>query len=358
MESVLAEKVKEMRYEELVRFLERGGIYALIAAEEGLRRFELGEEQIGEKFFILVLESKITKSSQAKEIKKVSAKILEERFFSEKSVIAILNCEELERGKRKKVAKRYLNLGGKDKEVLKQILSSNFITQEIKNLAGEKLLSQRLKNDELLLIAQETTDQTQMKALRKFLRKSKDLEDRIILIEHTPAVAEIVWEETLSMIRKKEPRERAEILFDILKYTDSENVKKKAANEIWMVREVLKYEELEYLNENADSITIENPEKVRKWIDENILKIPKFEERGYEKIKKVAERALYPEIQKRAIERAIQEAQREIIEIESSKHQSSWEIERVNFLKKEIENLRKKLEEMEESIDQGIPLLA
>jgi hypothetical protein len=340
------EKVKKMNVEELMRFLERGGVYALLAAEEGLRRFEKGDYKIGKNFLISVLRAKIKgkMEKKGKELKKMATQILIEKFFDEKSVEEIVDCEDLEKKEKEKVAKKYIGLGGEDKNALMAILESN-ISSEIKNLAGEKLLTQKLENDELFSIVKETTGEVQLKALKIFLRKSKNLDDRIELIEiENTKVAEIAWEKTLPMIMKKNPRERAEILFDILKYADSEKVKREAANGVWIIREILNEKELEQLYENADLITIEDPEVVKRWVDENILKMPEFEERGFEKIKEIIGRTKYIEIRERAIDRAIEEAEKEIAQKKFSNE--PWNQERVEFLTKEIRRLRKEKESL------------
>jgi len=357
MESILKERVKEMRFEGLIRFLERGGVYAVFAAEEGLRRYKIGDGKIGEEFFISVLRSRVEHGKakeEAKRIKEIVAKTLEEKFFNDKSVDAIIDCEEIEIAKREEVAKKYLNLGGKESDILKGILDKSKLSQKIKNLAGEKLLTQKLKNDELLLIVQETTSETQMKALRIFLKKCKNLEDRIDLIENTPQVAEIVWEETLLMIRKKKPKERAEILYEIADYTDSENVKRDAIAEMWIIKEALDYDKLEYLRQNADLIKIENPEKVKKWIDENILKM-RFGVEGYEKMEKIALRTKYSEIRERALKRAIKEAEKELKEKESSPY--FRDEERIKFLMERLAQLKGEIK-TKEYISEEMPALA
>ena len=305
MERGFEEKVRKMNVGELMRFLERGGLYAILSAKEGLRRFEKGDPKIEKDFLRLILRAKI-EGKEGRKIKKIAAKILKEKFFDKESIEEIINCEELEKKEREKVAKKYILLGGKDKGLLMTIIKSN-LSPEIKNLAGEKLLTQKLKNDELFFIVQETTGEIQLKALKIFLRKSKNLDDRIELIEiEKPIeVAEITWQDTLPMIAKENPRKRAEIFFDILKYADSEKIKRNAANEMWNIREILNEEELDQLYENADLITIEDPKVVRKWIDERYLK-KAIQRKDFEKLKKVIERTEYQEIKERAIDRAIE----------------------------------------------------
>jgi hypothetical protein len=344
MERDFEEKVKKMNVEELMRFLERGGVYALLGANEGLRRFEEGDPKIEKNFLISVLKTKIKgkMEEKGKELKKIATQILIEKFFDEKSVEEIIDCEDLEKEEREEVAKKYIGLGGKDKNVLMAIIKSN-LSPEIKNLAGEKLLTRKLKNKELFFVVQETTVEIQLKALKIFLRKSKNLDDRIELIEieKAPRVVEITWEKTLPMIMKKNPRKRAEIFFDILKYADSEKIKKNAANEMWIIREILNEEELDQLYENADLITIDDPAMVKKWIDENSLEMP-FKEESFEKLKKIIERTKYREIRERAIEKAIEEGEKEIAKKKYS--ENSWDQKRVEFLKEEVAKLKKEKE--------------
>jgi len=355
MESFLEEKVRKMRVEELERFLERSGIYALLAAKEGLRRYEIGNGKIDERFFISILEAKIEHGKakeEAKIIKKTVVEILKEKFFNEKSVSAIIDCQEIEMPEKESAVKKYLNLGGKDRYVLKRIIQS-IGSVKLKDLVAIELIKQEPKEDELLIIIEELRGKIQMEALKMLFKKGVNFDDKVYLIETVPSVAEIVWKKTLPTTRKKKPKERAEILYEIAGYTDSKNVKRDAIAEMWIIREALDYNKLEYLRENADLIKIENSEKVRNWIDENILKVPRFEEEGFEKIMRVKERALDPKIKEGALERAIEEAEKEIREKEFS--DSHWYAERVKFLKEKLKELRKELKDVKECVAEELP---
>ena len=181
MERCFEEKVKEMSVKELERFLERGRIYALSAAKEGLERFKRGDGKIGQRFFILILRAKNGEIKGLKEIKKRAAQILKERFFDEKSILEIIECDDLETKEREGAAKKYLQLGGEDKYLLKRIAESN-LSKETKNLAVEKIIQLGPTKDELISILTETTDLTSEKTLELLLKEKLEKEDYCYLI--------------------------------------------------------------------------------------------------------------------------------------------------------------------------------
>jgi hypothetical protein len=67
-----------------------------------------------------------------------------------------------------------------------------------------------------------------------------------------------------------------------------------------------------------------------------------FKEESFEKLKKIIERTKYREIRERAIEKAIEEGEKEIAKKKYS--ENSWDQKRVEFLEKEIAKLKKEKE--------------
>ena len=258
MEKGFEEKVKKMNVKELARFLERGGVYAFLAASEGLERFEKGDPEIGKNFLISVLQAKIerTLENEGREIKKIAAEILKEKFFDEKSALAIIECEELKKEEREEVAKKYILLGGKDRYLLKRIAESN-LSQETKNLAAEKIIQFEPTKDELISIFLETTNLTQERILELLLEEELEKEDYCYLIMNCqPDIAEKFFEK---MKRAKEIKNLGEEDLEDLRLSENQKISS------WATKKLIKK-----LEEKKKKLK-EKMKSVKDWFEKEII---------------------------------------------------------------------------------------
>lgn len=166
----LREKMREMNTKELKSFLERGGKDSIWAMEEILERIKEGKE-IEKDILISSLKAKTLDSvkERGKKLKEEIANILVEKYFDEKTIEEILDCEQVTKKLKEIVAKKYLKFGGENKNILSQIVKTIEST-EIINSVAQKLVRIDLSLDELEEIYYNTEGKLKREIFERILR--------------------------------------------------------------------------------------------------------------------------------------------------------------------------------------------
>ena len=369
LERVITGRMPTMKDEDLLRIIRRSGKLGLEASKEMLKRLtkkNLNPEQ--ERTYLLeILES--LKPSWPKDEKEVSELknqvadiIIEKGLLTERAFIVILR-EIDSQSKLTKAVRRYHS---QTKTIPNHILLD--IVRKVnseKEWAAETVLSQNPTTDDLLVLEEELEGLLQREVFEKHRKKGISIEDGEYIIEMIPPLAEVAWQEIYPKKARGKPQSQAEHYYEFSKYTDSPEVKRDISNKMWIIREDLTREQLNHLEQNAGLVTIEDPEKVRNWINQHFLKAPI----SFDEALEVKERTKSNIIRKEAIKEAIKKGKKEIRKIEKELREEekqerywpgpTWKKDRLEFLRNKVLELERELEnlerekEIEESVLKG-----
>jgi len=373
LERVITEKMPTMEVEDLMRLIRRGGKLGLGASKEILERlakakFEATPEQMRTSL-MEILENAKPSWPNAEEVKEVNQLknqvadlLIEKGLLNERAFIVILR----EIDSQPKLAKAVRRYHSQTKDIPNHILLDIVRkVQSEKEWAAEIILSQSPTTDDLLVLEEELEGPLQREAWERHRRKGISIEDAEYIIEAVPPLAELTWQEIYPKIAKKTAERQAEHYYEISRYTDSLKVKKDISNKMWIIREDLTRDQLAHLEQNADLVTIENPEIVRNWINQYFLRAPI----SFDEALKVKERTKSNIIREEAIREAIKKGRKEIRQIEKEFKRDeekehywpgpTWKKERLEFLRNKVLELERELaglkekRETEKSIAKG-----
>lgn len=266
------ERLKNSTEEELLGYMQRGGKIAIEAAKEIFRR----EGPTSKKALISILQYlKPKRVDQEKEVanlkKKSLKKLISDFLLKEDDLLIILDEGESPALIDKAIDKYFLENEKRSNFLLGAIIRNRKVSTEKKEEAGKRLLEQAKDTDDLLLIEEELEGELQFKAWKRHRQKGMNKEDSVWITGFVPMLAEMNWEKEKEEGRIK--KLSIEDIYEISKYTDSPKVKKEALNLMWLKRKELTKGQLEYIEKNAELITIEDPDQVREWIKERFLKV-------------------------------------------------------------------------------------
>ena len=357
LEREITGKMPTMKDEDLLRIIRRSGKLGLEASKEFLKRLTkktFSPEQ--ERTYLLeILES--LKPSWPKDEKEVSELknqvadiIIEKGLLTERALIIILREIDSQSKLTKAVRRYHSQAKAIPNYVLLDIVRK--VNSE-KQWAAETVLSQNPTTDDLLVLEEELGGLLQREVFEKHRKKGISIEDGEYIIEMIPPLAEVAWQEIYPKIARGKPQSQAEHYYEFSKYTDSPEVKRDISNKMWIIREDLTREQLNHLEQNAGLVTIEDPEKVRNWINQHFLRSPI----SFDEALEVKERTKSNIIRKEAIKEAIKKGKKEIrkIERELKKEEKqerywpgpTWKKNRLEFLRNKVLELERELENLE-----------
>lgn len=269
------EKMKEMSNDELIYDIGRGHARSLKAAKEILSRKEFGTKGENLRKILNIRSIPPDKAEEETKIKNEAAIIIEQGFLDRRNLLTILRQIKFQKIL-KRAIRKYL---AENKNVPNYILEE--MIRSIKSLSSKEVLATKVLDqnpgpDDLLVIVEELEDlerfpegsPLQRKALKKLLEMGISREDFVWLTGSVKSVTEITWKDV-----KKDLIETlfTEDIYEISRYTDSPKVKEETLNKMWLKKEGLTTEQLEYVKGNAELITIEDPGKIKEWINNRLL---------------------------------------------------------------------------------------
>jgi hypothetical protein len=328
---------KERLKKELSAIIKRSGINSIYAAREVLSREELQTRDVLYWIIQRVKVGGIIKEKEAEEIREEAARIAKERGYIDEKFLFVIIDNITSKKLLKEIAKEYLAKKTKvSNELLKQIILH---IPGLKNRAGQRLLKQTKNTDDLLIIEEELTGKLQREALKLHWKLGMELEDFVWLMGFvlTSTIAEENWAkgEKEGVVEKLSLAE----LYEISYYTESKKIKEMSLNWMWIKRENLQEEKhIEYLRDNANLVTIENPDTVREWANEKLLSIDTL---SLEMILNVREKTRLLPLKLEANKSALTKIQKEIKDLlKPGRTLHSWDRERLKFLKKKNKEIK------------------
>lgn len=344
------ERIKHSTEEELLGYIRKGRTDGIEAAKEISRR----EEPISKETLISILLNLKPKGvDQEKEIAKLKEKSLEKLIadfrLKEDDLLVILEEGESPVLIDKALDKYSLENEKRSNLLLRTIIRNVKVSKEKKERAGRLLFKQTESRRDWLAMEEELEGELQFKAWKRHRQKGISIEDSVWITGFVPTLAETNWEKDKEegIIRKLS----IDDLYDIARYTDALKVKKGALNFMWLKKEDLDKGQLEYLKDNADLITIEDPEKVREWIDNRFFYFPL----ELEEVIHLKEKAQLPSGKLKMAKKALEIVEWEIKEKGREKEESPsfynrWDEDQLNKLKKQKSELKEEILSLQEQV--------
>jgi hypothetical protein len=336
MERGWTEGIGKMNDEELIRIIQRKGVFAIEAAKEMLSRLEKGDSNINN-YLCPILEFKSSPKTheEVKEIKEKVVMIAIKQGLSERVFLSILYQDEIGLDKKELAGEKFLESDKVTNYGLRKIIE---MLPSLRERAIEKLRKQEnLGGDDYLIAVEYGEGKIQIEALNKYWPKMKG-EDIAYLISQD-IIPKIIWRRIKAEKRMDDLEN--EDLIDIAKYTNYQNIKRESLRELWPKRkESLDDDQLKLVFDNAHLIS-KNPEKIRS----EIAKVLSLKERSAKEILEIREKVNSPKVKLELAEIALKKLNKEIKELEAG-WPSELRKERIEELKKiklslEIESQKK-----------------
>lgn len=334
---------------ELLEAIKRGRYLGLLAAKEALKRFSFDKEIL---YYIITLSTKGLGDARKKEIEKIKMEAVKmaRDFLDEKLLLAILREIE-DKNLKIEISKEYLiENRNASKELLKEILKNTELEE-----AAQRLLKIAETPDDFMTIIENIEGKIQIQACQELFNIGISKENFVELVAfQRPILAKMAWEKgkEIGIFKDLDVKE----IYDIARYTEVPEIKKDSLNLLWIKKKEIEQEGVEleemlkFLNENAKFITIEKPERVKKWAQRRLI----FkEESPLEIILEIQEKEEDREIKLEATEKAIERIESEIgmFKIkEIAEGLTIWEKNRLKFLEGKLEKLKREYSMLTDAI--------
>ena len=368
MERKIEKEVKRTGNEKLIWLIEKGGTRGLEAAEEMYLRGEFGAGGENLRKILDIRSVPRDRTEEATKVKNEAAKVIIERdFLNKRNLLTILRQIKSQKILNRAIRKYLAENKNVPNFLLEEMIHSiKFLS--LKETLAEKVLDQKPKTDDLLVIVEELEDlerfpkgsPLQTKAWKRLWQRWMSIENFKWIIGFVLSLAEQTW----TRGKKKEKGKKSiieklstEDVYEISRYTDSLKVKRETLNQMWFKRKDLTEKQLEYVKDNADLITIEDPEKAREWIHNKILSLPLKLEEAMSLKKEIKSSSLKLKMAEKAlglVEEEIEEKEKEKQEFPYRYLTNGWRENQLNELKEKKEELKGEILNIQEQIQESV----